>query len=125
MYFTYIAFSDTFPSSQWCHCIECHCIHYVLYPYKNLFCMVKILFRKPALPSSSAMSEEQAFRVDRELRSCPADSVDLGASTWKLLHTMSVNFPERPTERERADVEQFVALFGRLYPCRPCAEASS
>ena len=37
----------------------------------------------------------------------------------------SVNFPERPTERERADVEQFVSLFGRLYPCRPCAEASS
>ena len=71
------------------------------------------------------MSEEQAYRLDRELRSCPADSVDLGASTWKLLHTMSVNFPERPTERQRADVEQFFSLFGRLYPCKPCAEGSS
>ena len=71
------------------------------------------------------MSVEQAFRLDRELRSCPADSVDLGASTWKLLHTMSVNFPERPTERQRADVEQFFSLFGRLYPCKPCAEGSS
>ena len=94
-------------------------------PYKNLCCMVKILFRKPALPSSPAMSEEQAYRVDRELRSCPADSVDLGASTWKLLHTVSVNFPERPTERQRADVEQFFSLFGRLYPCKPCAEVRS
>ena len=71
------------------------------------------------------MSEEQAYRADRELRSCPADSVDLGASTWKLLHTMSVNFPERPTERQRADVEQFFSLFGQLYPCKPCAEGSS
>ena len=78
--------------------------------------------QKEAPPPPPSLTEEQAYRMDRELRACPADSVELGSATWKLLHTMSVNFPERPTESERRDMEQFVSLFGRLYPCRPCAE---
>jgi hypothetical protein len=64
----------------------------------------------------------QVYRINRDLRSCPADRDDLGASTWKLLHTMSVNFPETPSAKERSEMQQFVTLFGRLYPCKPCAE---
>ncbi len=64
----------------------------------------------------------QVFRLDRDLRSCPADRDDLGAASWKLLHTLSASLPDRPSAEQRRDVEQFVGLFARLYPCRPCGE---
>ena len=68
------------------------------------------------------ISEEQAAHIERDLRACPLDKDELGASTWKFLHTMSVNYPDQPTIQEQADMKQFFGLFAKLYPCAPCAE---
>ncbi|OCB85790.1 hypothetical protein A7U60_g7142 [Sanghuangporus baumii] len=45
----------------------------------------------------------------------------LGRATWKLLHTMTLRFPENPTEDERNALESYFHLLSRLYPCGECA----
>ncbi|KAH8827876.1 ERV/ALR sulfhydryl oxidase domain-containing protein [Flagelloscypha sp. PMI_526] len=45
----------------------------------------------------------------------------LGRSTWKLLHTMTLRYPEHPTEDEREAFESYFHLLSRLYPCGECA----
>ncbi|GJE94725.1 hypothetical protein PsYK624_108960 [Phanerochaete sordida] len=46
---------------------------------------------------------------------------ELGRATWKLLHTMTLRFPEEPSEDERAALNSYFHLLSRLYPCGECA----
>lgn len=46
---------------------------------------------------------------------------ELGAATWRLLHTMASRFPKEPTQVEQLSFEVFVTLLSRLYPCGNCA----
>ncbi|KAI0071797.1 FAD-dependent thiol oxidase [Panus rudis PR-1116 ss-1] len=47
---------------------------------------------------------------------------ELGRATWKLLHTMTLRFPEDPTEDERNALSSYFYLLSRLYPCGECAQ---
>lgn len=51
----------------------------------------------------------------------PPTKQELGQSSWTLLHTMAANFPDVPTARQRARVENFLRGLGDLYPCPICA----
>lgn len=53
---------------------------------------------------------------------CPADVEVLGRSTWTFLHTLSANYPERPSPAHQSSTSQFLTLFGKMYPCGVCAE---
>ncbi|KAG8771030.1 hypothetical protein FRC12_003896 [Ceratobasidium sp. 428] len=46
---------------------------------------------------------------------------ELGRATWKLMHTMTLRFPDKPTEDEREALKSFFYLTSRLYPCGECA----
>ncbi|KAG9050825.1 hypothetical protein FS837_001935 [Tulasnella sp. UAMH 9824] len=48
---------------------------------------------------------------------------ELGRATWKLLHTMTLRFPDasKPTDDQRHALESYFYLFSRLYPCGECA----
>jgi len=46
---------------------------------------------------------------------------ELGRATWKLLHTMTLRYPENPTQDEREALEAYMYLTSRLYPCGECA----
>jgi len=46
---------------------------------------------------------------------------ELGRASWKLLHTMTLRFPDRPSQDERHALESYFHLFSRLYPCGECA----
>uniref|UniRef100_A0A0W0FBG4 Sulfhydryl oxidase n=1 Tax=Moniliophthora roreri TaxID=221103 RepID=A0A0W0FBG4_MONRR len=46
---------------------------------------------------------------------------ELGRASWKLLHTMTLRYPEEPTEDERNALDTYFHLFSRLYPCGECA----
>ncbi|KAG5734231.1 FAD-linked sulfhydryl oxidase ERV2, partial [Termitomyces sp. T112] len=46
----------------------------------------------------------------------------LGRATWKLMHTMTLRFPEHPTPDERSALSSYFHLTSRLYPCGECAE---
>ncbi|KAJ6589967.1 ERV/ALR sulfhydryl oxidase domain-containing protein [Mycena vulgaris] len=45
----------------------------------------------------------------------------LGRATWKLLHTMTLRYPETPTQDERDALSSYFHLLSRLYPCGECA----
>ena len=53
---------------------------------------------------------------------CPADVEALGRGSWTLLHTMTANYPERPSVNEQEQAKTFMSLFARLYPCSHCAD---
>lgn len=46
---------------------------------------------------------------------------ELGRATWKLLHTMTLRYPENPTPDEREALKHYFYLTARLYPCGECA----
>ncbi|KAI5123829.1 hypothetical protein M0805_009121 [Coniferiporia weirii] len=46
---------------------------------------------------------------------------ELGRATWRLMHTMTLRFPEEPTEDERNALDSYFHLQSRLYPCGECA----
>ncbi|EJD44946.1 hypothetical protein AURDEDRAFT_114255 [Auricularia subglabra TFB-10046 SS5] len=46
---------------------------------------------------------------------------ELGRATWKLMHTMTLRFPEEPTAEEREALNQYFYLMSKLYPCGDCA----
>jgi len=46
---------------------------------------------------------------------------ELGRATWKLLHTMTLRYPETPTQDERDALSNYFHLSSRLYPCGECA----
>ncbi|KAF8589479.1 hypothetical protein K439DRAFT_1651574 [Ramaria rubella] len=45
----------------------------------------------------------------------------LGRATWKLLHTMTLRYPEHPSDDERLALASYFHLSARLYPCGECA----
>jgi len=78
--------------------------------------------------------------VEKDLQTYPATPVDgahggvimsklgnatakaeLGRATWKLLHTMTLRYPETPTQDERDALNNYFHLTSRLYPCGECA----
>ncbi|KAG8930163.1 hypothetical protein FRC03_006469 [Tulasnella sp. 419] len=47
---------------------------------------------------------------------------ELGKATWKLLHTITLRYPDNPTPDERQALSSYFYLFSRLYPCGECAK---
>jgi FAD-linked sulfhydryl oxidase len=52
---------------------------------------------------------------------CPPDVEALGRSTWTLLHSMAAAYPEKADKQQQKDMQGFLELFSRLYPCWVCA----
>jgi FAD-linked sulfhydryl oxidase len=51
---------------------------------------------------------------------CPLNKKELGNSTWAFLHTVSVNYPNSPTELQKKEALNLLKSTSELYPCRPC-----
>ncbi|OCF46104.1 thiol oxidase [Kwoniella heveanensis CBS 569] len=46
---------------------------------------------------------------------------ELGRSAWRVLHLMTLRYPDEPTEDDRHALKSYFHLFSRLYPCGECA----
>ena len=46
----------------------------------------------------------------------------LGSSSWTFLHTMAANYPEKPTDTQKKEMNEFLNIFSRVYPCFWCAK---
>ncbi|OWZ72867.1 hypothetical protein AYX14_01608 [Cryptococcus neoformans] len=47
---------------------------------------------------------------------------ELGRAAWRVLHLMTLRYPDEPTEDDRLALKSFFHLFSRLYPCGECAQ---
>lgn len=45
----------------------------------------------------------------------------IGRSTWKLLHTIAATYSDEPSVEEQSNIQQFVQLLPKVYPCEICA----
>ena len=54
-------------------------------------------------------------------KGCPVDKNELGRNTWSFLHTMAAYYPEEPTAKQQKDMNNFIKLFSRFYPCDWCS----
>ncbi|WVQ79417.1 hypothetical protein IAT38_001514 [Cryptococcus sp. DSM 104549] len=46
---------------------------------------------------------------------------ELGRAAWRVLHLMTLRYPDNPTEDDRLALKSYFHLFSRLYPCGECA----
>ncbi|XP_040573483.1 FAD-linked sulfhydryl oxidase ALR [Lepeophtheirus salmonis] len=63
------------------------------------------------------------FKEDKK-KECPPDKTELGRSTWTLLHTTSVNLPEKsPLDNDtKSHLGHLLTSLSNLYPCEYCAQ---
>lgn len=52
----------------------------------------------------------------------PPDIIELGQSSWTLLHTIAAYYPDNPTKEKKTDVKTFLESFSKVYPCTFCAK---
>ena len=45
-----------------------------------------------------------------------------GPSMWHFLHTMSFNYPVKPTEQQKKDYHNYLMSLQKVLPCRYCRE---
>lgn len=51
----------------------------------------------------------------------PPDVVELGKSSWNLLHSITAKYPSKPTDQQKSEMKQFLTIFSHIYPCNWCA----
>uniref|UniRef100_A0A0X3PHM0 Sulfhydryl oxidase n=1 Tax=Schistocephalus solidus TaxID=70667 RepID=A0A0X3PHM0_SCHSO len=54
-------------------------------------------------------------------KGCPIDKTGLGRAAWTLLHTMAAYYPNHPTYKQMAAMENFFSSFAEFFPCKYCA----
>jgi Mitochondrial sulfhydryl oxidase involved in the biogenesis of cytosolic Fe/S proteins len=81
----------------------------------------RISFDDIADDEPSQKKTEKVNNTPDEYRACPNTRESLGFFTWNFLHTMSVYYPENPTEEQKTKMRQFVAGLAEFYPCKMCA----
>ena len=53
----------------------------------------------------------------------PLNKESLGNMSWSVLHTISVNYPDKPTMEEQNTMKSFLMNFAKVYPCRQCGDS--
>ena len=57
-----------------------------------------------------------------QLGDSPLNRAELGNAVWAVLHSMAVNYPEKPSAAQQKHMTDFLWLFSEFYPCRWCTE---
>lgn len=43
-----------------------------------------------------------------------------GPTTWTLLHSITLEYPENPTDDDKDNIKNFINCFGKVLPCEKC-----
>ncbi|CEG39193.1 augmenter of liver regeneration [Plasmopara halstedii] len=72
--------------------------------------------------SSIGKEKKQNFVQPGKAVECPLDREELGNATWKLLHTIGIYYPDKPSSEYQNKVKTFVETLALMYPCVHCAD---
>jgi hypothetical protein len=67
----------------------------------------------PSAPPLSSRSEDF-------IAGCPIDRIELGRSSWNLIHTLAAYYPDSPSAEQQKSAKEFVTSLSLLYPCHIC-----
>src|SRR5689334_6000337 len=81
----------------------------------------KISFDDIADDETSKKDQPKVKKSFDEYQACPNSRESLGFFTWNFLHTMSVYYPEAPSDDQKSKMRNFITGFAEFYPCRVCA----
>lgn len=45
-----------------------------------------------------------------------------GSGAWLFLHSITLNYPHNPTERDKEEITQFFNIVGKVLPCFYCRD---
>ncbi|KAL1958958.1 hypothetical protein VTO42DRAFT_3511 [Malbranchea cinnamomea] len=76
----------------------------------------------PSSAAAGAAAAAAAISASSIANDCPPDVEELGRSTWTLLHSMAATYPTQASPQQQSDMQGFLSLFSRLYPCWVCAD---
>ncbi|XP_050054193.1 FAD-linked sulfhydryl oxidase ALR-like [Aphis gossypii] len=71
--------------------------------------------------SQSTNNIDETKILEHQREDCPLDKDELGRSTWKLLHTIAATYSDKPSQEDQTNMEQFIRLIPKVYPCETCA----
>ena len=60
--------------------------------------------------------------LEQTKKESPLDRNTLGRSTWSLLHSIAVYYPEKPTKEKQKQTKLFLESLSNIYPCSICQE---
>lgn len=72
-------------------------------------------------PNKEDNQKDPNSNLPKEYFDCPNTRESLGYFTWNFLHTMSVYYPEKPSEDQKSKMKNFIDAFGEFYPCKSCS----
>ncbi|KAM9971596.1 hypothetical protein ACTFIW_011578 [Dictyostelium discoideum] len=72
--------------------------------------------------SNNKNNEEEEDSKYWEPMPSPPTTIELGNSGWTLLHTIAAYYPEKPSEKKKQDIKEFLQSFSKVYPCNVCAK---
>ncbi|KAF4324221.1 hypothetical protein BBO99_00000061 [Phytophthora kernoviae] len=81
-------------------------------------CASKMDFFKSSMGKKAKKAAAQPKAVD----DCPLNREELGKSTWGLLHSMGIYYPDKPSPEYQAKARTFVEALALMYPCVHCAD---
>ncbi|TNV71919.1 hypothetical protein FGO68_gene7882 [Halteria grandinella] len=79
---------------------------------------LKEIFNKPSGLQGNSGGPTQIQSIMKEK---PLNAIELGRSTWPLLHRLSLSYPQQPTEKDKEKAITLIQTFSKLYPCKICA----
>jgi FAD-linked sulfhydryl oxidase len=83
---------------------------------EDMMRMAQDAAKKKGIPTDSlpkpVHTEEEESSSRR--KDCPVDKDTLGRSTWNLLHTMTVYYPEKPTVDEKQAMKNTVESLSKV-----------
>jgi FAD-linked sulfhydryl oxidase len=89
-------------------------------------CEESICIDKPSISKfTTASSHSVLFKqteMDQRYPERPLYRTEFGNSTWKLLHRVSANYPDKPDESQKLHMNFLIKGISLFFPCPECAE---
>lgn len=94
-----------------------------LYVYCALLLFVLVVYFKIKIPNNN--KSPLKLKIIEEYYEKPSTKQgkrdEIGRAGWVLLHNIAAKYPHKPEKNDIMEMEAFINLFGKLFPCAECS----